>query len=63
MVQSISVIEFTVNSNSLEFSQVKKVTTVETVPAGKIWKIESIGKTASLSSSKLQLVIVRFKNI
>src|SRR5258706_1723392 len=33
MVQSISVIEFTVNSNALEFSQVKKVTTVETVPS------------------------------
>src|SRR4051812_30848265 len=51
MVQSISVIEFTVNANALEFSQVRKITTVQTVPVGKVWKIESIGKTASLSNT------------
>jgi len=27
---------------NLEFSQVKMVTTVETVPTGKVWKVESV---------------------
>src|SRR4051812_41573840 len=53
MVQSISVIEFNQNAttNALEFSQVKKVTAVETVPAGKVWKIESIAKSLTLNNS------------
>lgn len=50
-VYSISVIEFTVNGTSLDYSQNKKVTTIETVPAGKVWKIESVLKDMALPSS------------
>jgi hypothetical protein len=49
-VYSISVLEFTVNGTSLEFSDVKSVTSQETVPAGKVWKIESIHFEKSISS-------------
>src|SRR4051812_35227411 len=41
-VNSISVIEFTVNGTSLDFSRVVSVTTVQTVPAGKVWKVEAV---------------------
>ena len=53
MVNSISVIEFTINAQtkSLEFSQTLSVSTVQTVPAGKVWKVESIFKKPSLSSA------------
>ncbi|MCC6601499.1 MAG: hypothetical protein IT223_12640 [Crocinitomicaceae bacterium] len=47
MVNSISVIEFDVNGSTLEFSQVLKVTSVQTVPSGKVWKVESLVKTTS----------------
>src|SRR5436190_14855248 len=47
----ISVIEFTVTmTNTLEFSQGLKVTTVQTVPSGKIWKVESVAKQLNPSS-------------
>jgi hypothetical protein len=51
MVYSISVLEFTENGTSLEYSQVIKVTTVLTVPAGKVWKVESILKKPSFSTA------------
>lgn len=56
MVKSISVIEFTENNNSLEYSRVISIDANSTpsectVPVGKVWKIESISKTPSLSSS------------
>lgn len=41
-VNAISVIEFNVNANSLEFSDVLSVSSTSTVPIGKVWKIESI---------------------
>jgi len=45
-VVSISVLEFnitpTVNGNSLIFNQAKTITSQETVPAGKTWKVESV---------------------
>jgi hypothetical protein len=46
MVHSISVIEFSVNGTALEFSDVLSVTstTPQAVPAGKVWKVESIVK-------------------
>ncbi|HRS53621.1 MAG TPA: hypothetical protein P5250_02820 [Bacteroidales bacterium] len=45
-VKYISAIEYKIINNSvLEFSQVKLITTSETVPAGYTWKIESIIKT------------------
>lgn len=51
MVNSISVIEFTINGTALEFSQVLSVTTVQTVQPGKVWKIESISKQPSFGTS------------
>lgn len=53
MVNSVSAIEFTVTNpgNQLEFSQVLSVTTVQTVPTGKVWKVESILKEISSLTS------------
>lgn len=48
-VFSISVIEFTMNGTALDYSQNISVTTVQTVPVGKVWKIESIHKDATMS--------------
>lgn len=41
-VYSISVLEFSVNGTQMDFSQSLSVTTVQTVPANKVWKIESV---------------------
>jgi len=53
-VSSISVIEFTANGTTLEFSQVLNVTSTSgvPVPAGKVWKIESIAKLNNSSGYK-----------
>lgn len=53
-VSSISVIEFSVNGNTLEFSQVLLVTSASgvTVPDGKVWKLESIAKENNSSTYK-----------
>ncbi len=45
---SIAVIEFTVNGTALEYSQNISVTSNQIVPAGKVWKIESIHKDAGI---------------
>jgi hypothetical protein len=50
-VYSIAVIEFTINGTALDYSQNKSVTTVQTVPAGKVWKLESIHKDPTLTQS------------
>ncbi len=50
-VFSISVIEFTVNGTVLDYSQNKSVTTIQTVPSGKVWKIESIFKNPQFTPS------------
>ncbi len=51
-VFSISVIEFTINGTTLDYSQNLSITTpAATVPAGKVWKIESIHKDAALAVS------------
>ena len=42
-VKSISVLEFTIDSSNLKFSQVLSITNLQTVPAGKAWKMESLG--------------------
>ncbi|MCC6601215.1 MAG: hypothetical protein IT223_11165 [Crocinitomicaceae bacterium] len=47
---SISVIEFIVDGNALAFSQVLTVTTVQTVPADRVWKVESVVKQLNPSS-------------
>ena len=43
--KSASVLEFTVDSNNLVFSQAISLTTAQTVPVNKVWKIEGIGVT------------------
>ncbi len=47
-VYSIAVIEFTVNGTALDYSRNISVTTVQTVPAGKVWKVEAAHKEANL---------------
>jgi hypothetical protein len=41
--KSVSILEFTVNGTALEFSQAVALTSSQTVPANKVWKIEGIG--------------------
>jgi len=41
-VKSASVLEFTIDSNELQFSNIISVKTLQTVPTGKAWKIEAI---------------------
>ncbi len=42
-VKSISALEFTIDSANLKFSQVLSITNLQTVPAGKAWKLEALG--------------------
>lgn len=42
-VKSISIIEFTADANNLTFSRVITLTSSQTVPAGKVWKMEALG--------------------
>jgi hypothetical protein len=42
-VKSVSVLEFTIDSTNLKFSNGVIVTGSQTVPLGKIWKIEALG--------------------
>ena len=58
-VASISALEFTIDSatNALVFSQVLNITSLQTVPAKKAWKLESVAKvnyvpTVSVSPAK-----------
>jgi hypothetical protein len=48
--QSVSILEFNVNGNNLEFSQAISLKTSQTVPDNKVWKIEAIGLVAQNSS-------------
>ena len=41
--KSVSIVEFTLNGSNLEFSQAIVLTTAQTVPSNKVWKIEAIG--------------------
>lgn len=41
--RSASIIEFTIDSNNLIFSQAISLTAAQTVPANKVWKIEGVG--------------------
>jgi hypothetical protein len=41
--KSISILEFNVNGTILEFSQALSITSLQTVPANKVWKMEGIG--------------------
>lgn len=51
--KSVSIIEFSVNGTALEFSQVISLTSVQTVPQNKVWKIEAIGQTTATNSNPL----------
>jgi hypothetical protein len=44
-VKSASVLEFTIDSNQLLFSQVLSVKNMQTVPTGKAWKVEAVACT------------------
>ena len=48
--QSVSALEFNVNGSNLEFSQAIAITTAQTVPLNKVWKIEAIGLKSANSS-------------
>jgi hypothetical protein len=48
--KSVSILEFNVNGNSLEFTQAIILISSQTVPANKVWKIEAIGMTEQNSS-------------
>jgi hypothetical protein len=48
--KSASILEFTVDSNNLVFSQAVSLNSVQTVPANKVWKIEGIGLVESNTS-------------
>jgi hypothetical protein len=40
---SVSIMEFTADSSTLKYSRVISLNSLQTVPTGKIWKIEAIG--------------------
>jgi hypothetical protein len=51
--KSVSILEFTVNGTALEFSQVISLTSVQTVPQNKVWKIEAIGQNTVTNSTSI----------
>src|SRR2546425_860091 len=55
-VKNISVLQYNIapaqgGGNSLQFETVLQITTLQTVPTGKAWKIESIGLDPTASTS------------
>ena len=42
-VKSASILEFTEDNGNLKYSQTIALTTIQTVPTGKVWKIEGLG--------------------
>ena len=53
--KTVSVVEFNVDNNSLEFSQVLSINSLQTVPANKVWKIESVGLNNTNSNLNLPI--------
>jgi len=56
-------VAFLVNAQgNLQFNQVKLVTTLETVPAGKVWKVESAltGEERYPTADLFRLMVIRF---
>lgn len=51
--KSVSIIEFSVNGTALEFSQVISLTSAQTVPTSKVWKIEAIGQNMATNSTSI----------
>ena len=52
-IKTVSVVEFNVDNNSLEFSQVLSINSLQTVPVNKVWKIESVGLNNTNSNLNL----------
>ena len=50
-VKSASVVEFTIDSNELQFSNIISVKSLQTVPTGKAWKIEAIACTTNTANT------------
>jgi hypothetical protein len=50
-VKSASVLEFTIDSNELQFSNIISVKSLQTVPTGKAWKIEAIACTTNTANT------------
>lgn len=50
-VFSVSVIEFSVNGSALDYSQNLSITTAQTVPSNKVWKIESVLKSSAIATA------------
>jgi hypothetical protein len=50
-VKSASVVEFTIDSNELQFSNIISVKNLQTVPTGKAWKIEAIACTTNTANT------------
>jgi len=42
-VKSVSILEFSADTINLKYSQVISLTSLQTVPVGKVWKIEGLG--------------------
>ena len=53
--KTVSVVEFNVDNNSLEFSQVLSINSIQTVPTNKVWKIESVGLNNTNSNLNLPI--------
>jgi hypothetical protein len=56
--KSVSILEFNVNGTSMEFNQVINLTSVQTVPVNKVWKIEAIGLVLQNTSLPTNLTSV-----
>jgi hypothetical protein len=56
--KTVSVLEFTINGIALEFSRVLSVTSNQTVPSNKAWKIEGIGLNKSDTTNTLGTVFL-----
>ena len=50
-VKSASVLEFTIDSNELQFSNIISVKSLQTVPTGKAWKVEAIACTTNTANT------------
>lgn len=50
LVFTFALVSYKANAqNNLSFSKVKLITATDTVPVGKVWKIESVGRSGSTS--------------
>jgi hypothetical protein len=57
--KTVSVLEFTINGTALDFSRVLSITSNQTVPTNKAWKIEGIGLNKSDTTNTLYFLVWR----